>query len=443
MKVKRNLKAILLMGLCTVPGFPATAQELWNMDRCIHYAVQHAHRVQKSRVEAENAELNARRAAGAFIPNLNAGVGGQVSWGRNVDPETNTYNTITTLNNSYQLSTGVTVWDGMQSINSLKQARLQMRQSRNDLQETCDQIAIETMRCFIDALYSAQSAELAAIKREDSRRMLEKTRRMADLGTKGMPDVAQMEAQMANDAYEAVRQQNAAQKALHQLKLVMNFPAEDTLALAVLPQDTLPTLPHHAKGLFRIPALVTADNNLQLMRYNQRMARGRFSPTLSLGAGVGTSYYRNLSTGIAVNGFGKQWKNNMGEYVSASLSVPLFNFGTLKDVRRARNQVRLAEISRNETQHQIQENYRQALNDAKGSRKEMLLMRSKKESDSIAHRLNCRRYEEGLLSALDLQTTAQTLHQSRIRLLQVMLTLAMQQRIVQYYQTGQIYKEEL
>ena len=123
--------------------------------------------------------------------------------------------------------------------------------------------------------------------------------------------------------------------------------------------------------------------------------------------------------------------------------MPLFNFGTLKDVRRARTQVRLAEISRNETQHQIQENYRQALNDAKGSRKEMLLMRSKKESDSIAHRLNCRRYEEGLLSALDLQTTAQTLHQSRIRLLQVMLTLAMQQRIVQYYETGQIYKEEL
>jgi outer membrane protein len=68
-------------------------------------------------------------------------------------------------------------------------------------------------------------------------------------------------------------------------------------------------------------------------------------------------------------------------------------------------------------------------------------MRRKVESDSIAHHLNCRRFEEGLLSALDLQTSAQSLHQSRIRLLQVSLTLAMQRRVAAYYETGQIYNE--
>ena len=163
------------MGMCAMPCLPATAQEAWSMDRCMNYAVQHAHRVQKSRIDAENAELVAERARGAFIPSLNAGVGGQLSWGRNVDPETNTYNTITTLNNSYQLSTGVTVWDGMQSIHSLKQARLQMKQSRNALQESRDQVAIETMQRFIEAFYAAESARLAALKEEDSRRMLQKT----------------------------------------------------------------------------------------------------------------------------------------------------------------------------------------------------------------------------------------------------------------------------
>lgn len=430
------------MGMCAMPCLPVTAQEAWSMDRCMNYAVQHAHRVQKSRIDAENAELVAERARGAFIPSLNAGVGGQLSWGRNVDPETNTYNTITTLNNSYQLSTGVTVWDGMQSIHSFKQARLQMKQSRNALQESRDQVAIETMQRFIEAFYAAESARLAALKEEDSRRMLQKTRRMEELGEKSMPDVAQMEAQMANDAYEAVRQQNLAQKTLGALKQMMNFPADSEMMPAMMQQDTCVMQPEaHGGELFQVPALVSARNNVELQKYNYRITRGRLSPSLSIGAGIGTSYYRNMTSGMAVSRFGKQWKDNMGEYVNASLSLPLFNLGTHKDIRRARNQIRLAEIGLQETLYNTREAHRQARRDVEGSRKELMLMRRKVESDSIAHHLNCRRFEEGLLSALDLQTSAQSLHQSRIRLLQVSLTLAMQRRVAAYYETGQIYNE--
>ncbi len=436
-----NKRILLQAVLYAILPLQSRAQEAWNMDRCMDYAVKHAHRVQSSRVEAENAELSMERARGAFIPYLSGGVGGQLSWGRNVDPETNTYNTITTLNNSYSLSTGVTLWDGMQSVNALRQARLNMRQSRNALQEMQDRVAMDVMQLFIEALYAEHSTRLAREKEDDSRRLLERTRLMAELGEKGRPDVAQMEAQMANDSYEAVRQQNAAEKALNALKLAMNFPAKDELQPVVLPSDTAAQMLPSAGSLYRIPALISAENNVELQRYSLRMTKGRLSPTLSVGAGIGTSYYRNLTTGAAVTGFGKQWKNNMGEYVSASLSLPLFQFTTYKDIRRARNQVRLAQLDCDETLRQTREAYRQAQRDARGSRREVELMHAKVESDSIAHRLNVRRYEEGLLSALDLQSSAQTLHQSRIRLLQVGLTLAMQERVVRYYETGIIYNE--
>ena len=430
------------MGMCAAQGFHAIGQEVWTLDRCMVYAVEHAHQVQMKRIEADNALLSLERTRDAFIPAVSAGVGGQVSWGRNVDPETNTYNTITTLNNSYQLSTGVTLWSGMQQINALKQAHLQMRQSRNALQEGKDQVAMETMNRFIDAVYAMQSAELARQKKDDSSRMLEKTRRLEELGEKGMPEVAQMEAQLANDTYEAVRQQHAADKARHALKTIMNYPAEDSIVLGVEAEDTLVHIDGNARHLFPIPALVAAENNVALQRYNYRITRGRLSPTLSLGTGIGTSYFRNLSTRTAVNTFGKQWKNNMGEYVSASLSIPLLNLTTHKDIRRARNQVRLAEVARQETQFRTRETYRQTCDDVNGSRKELQLMHAKVKSDSIAHHMNCRKFEEGLLSALDLQTSAQALHQSRIRLLQVALTLNMQQRVKQYYETGKIYNEE-
>ena len=67
------------------------AQKVWTLDECIDYAMQHSAAVMKSRVAADNARQDRGAAVGGFMPSLSASVGTQFSWGRNVDPETNTY----------------------------------------------------------------------------------------------------------------------------------------------------------------------------------------------------------------------------------------------------------------------------------------------------------------------------------------------------------------
>ena len=112
-----------------------------------------------------------------------------------------------------------------------------------------------------------------------------------------------------------------------------------------------------------------------------------------------------------------------------------------KEIRKARQNVELAVIERDETLRQLADDARQAALDCEGYAKETLKMERKVQSDSVAYHLSRRKYEEGMLSTFDLHTAANTLLESRIRLLQTRLLYVIKQRLVTYYQEGKLWTE--
>ena len=417
---------------------------VWSLDKCIEYAMTHAIDIRKKTVETDNARQDRGAALAGFIPTVSASVGAQFSWGRNVDPETNTYNTITTFNNSYSLGGSVTLFDGAQTWNAFRKARLGVRRSDNALAIAKDEKAIEVMERYVDAVYNEASLRIAIDKLNDSRSLLEKTRRMEELGEKGYPDVAQIEAQVAEDEYNVEHLRTAAEKAMVELRLAMGAPVDSKLTLQtrVLTADS--SLPGEAgigadssgaggSGLMA-ERIFEAESNLATARLDYKIACGKLWPSISIGGGLSTGYYKNLTSDAVGTSFSRQMKDNLGEYVYASLSIPLFNFSAIKNVKKARNNISLAEIEREETRLNVNSDYRQALIDRDGYIKEVALMERKVASDSIAHHLNTRKYEEGMLSTFDLHTSAQTLHNSRVRLLQTRLMAEIKKRLVKYYE---------
>ena len=196
---------------------------IWTLDRCIDYAMTHATDIRKKVVEADNARQDRGAALGGFMPSVSANVGAQFSWGRNVDPETNTYNTITTFNNSYSVGGSLTLFDGAQTWNAFRKARLAVRRSDNDLAIAKDEKAIEVMERYVDAVYNEAALRIAEDKLADSRSLLEKTRRMEELGEKSYPDVAQIEAQVADDEYQVEHQRTTMEKARTMTEIMACF----------------------------------------------------------------------------------------------------------------------------------------------------------------------------------------------------------------------------
>ena len=407
--------------------------EVWTLDRCIDYAMAHGTDIRKKVVEADNARQERGAALGGFMPSVSANVGAQFSWGRNVDPETNTYNTITTFNNSYSVGGSLTLFDGAQTWNAFRKARLAVRRSDNALAIAKDEKAIEVMERYVDAVYNEAALRIAEEKLADSRSLLDKTRRMEELGEKSYPDVAQIEAQVAEDEYQVEHQRTAMEKARVELMKAMGAsPAPrrgECLAGIEGIQSAAYTPLRGARG-----GRLEAEYSLAISRLDYKISCGRLWPSISIGGGVSTGYYKNLSSDALGTSFSRQMKDNLGEYVYAQLSIPLFNFSAIKNVKKARNNVRLAEIEREETMLKINSDYRQAVLDRDGYIKEVALMERKVANDSIAHHLNSRKYEEGMLSTFDLHTSAQSLHNSKVRLLQTRLMAEIKKRLVEYYE---------
>ena len=427
---------------------PTMAQGMgknWGLDSCMTYAVEHATDVKREIVNARQRKQDYQKAVTDFLPSVAGGVQGQYAWGRNIDPETNTYNHVTTFNNYYQLYASLNVFDGFATINAFKQAKLARAYSTTAMQNVRDDKTIDVMQKFVDAAYAEASIQIASDKLAESKRLLGKMQRLYELGEKGRPDVVQMESQVAEDEYNLTHQKHVAQQSLLTLKSAMNFPVEEELRLVTNGKQVNESFPINHETVYlsflhASPDVKSAEYEVEKARYDYKIAKGRLLPSLSLSGGISTNFYRNLSQGGQYEGFASQFRNNRGEYLALTLSIPIYDNVAWHSVKKARNDWQLAQVNLEETKRKLHDHIAQAVMDAEGYAKELYQMNKKVASDSLAYYMSSRKFEEGMLSTFDLHTAAQTLLESRIKQLQMQMLLIIKQRLVGYYQGKNLIK---
>ena len=424
----------------------AVAQTPWTMEQCMAYAAKNASSVVQARWDVATATASRDESFADFFPSVSAQVGTQFNWGRNIDPETNTYNNVTTFNNGYGLYASLTLFDGGQTLNRYRQARAERERSINSVEMKRDDSAIAAMAAYADAVYYLCSIKIAQDKLEQSRAMLNLTKVQEELGMKGHPDVVQAEATVADDNYNLVHQQNLHVQSMLTLRTAMNFPPDETLEL-----DTTAGAPHaafhgedtesiYALALTTNPKTVDAAMNVKTSKYAYDIAVGHLMPTISVNAGISTSYYKTITGGISAPNFGDQFRNNRGEYVSATLSIPIFSgLSRLSAKKRAKYALESAKEQLSDQQRRLHDEISSAVMDRDGYAMEILSMEAKVEADAEAYRLNLRKYEEGLLSLIDLQLSANTYYSSRVSLLQKQMLYILKDKLVEYYKGNKIW----
>ena len=413
----------------------------WTVDDCIQYAITHNHEVRLQQIQLDDYKTDKQRAVGAFLPAVEASVGGQFNFGRAIDPETNTYTNVNTFNNSYGVQASIPLFDGLQRYNDLRAAKANLLMGRQGLAAQKDKIAQHVLKAYIDALYYQTALTYAKEKREESMMLLHQTQVMVEVGTKGEADIAQMEATYASDDYEVTRQEGLLSQALLMLKHEMNYPAEEELKikneeLRMKNDNNSSSLQSNSHFSLTLPSIQQAAYQLQSAQYAYRSSKGALFPSIHLGVGVSTNYFRQMgaNNGMA---FRDQFRNNVGEYLYASLSIPLFNrMNTISNIRRQRNNVKRARENLDNERRELHRLIQETAIDQQNSWMETQKMQQKVEADSLAAQLTIRKYQEGISSSIDVQTATVTLLQSKAHLLQCQLNYIYKTRILKYYQEG-------
>jgi outer membrane protein len=407
----------------------------------MQYAVEHNHEVKQAALELDNYKAQKTKAVGSFLPAVDAGIGVQYNFGRAIDPETNGYTDVSTFYNGYQLSASLPVFDGFSRLHALRAAKASELMGRASLRQHQDQTALNVLQAYANVVYYEGLVKMAEEKLQETALLLKQTRLLEEVGRKSAADVAQVESQQAEADYELTRQQNLYASAMLELKKTMAMP--DSMEFRVESGKIKNSL-----FLTLNSSLSTVHSELQVARYHMQaskhewhQARASLFPSLSLSAGLNTTYYKTLHSETAAS-FSNQFKNNMGEYVGATLSIPLFNrLQTVTNICKAKNNYKIACEAYEQKQLELEKLSHEAWQDWQGYLKQTVQMEKKVEADSLAYQLTRRQFEEGLSTAIDLHTTSAQLMNSKATLLQCRLMAMVKEQLVRYYKGEQIWTE--
>ena len=433
--MKKLIFSILVSNFLTL----GVSAEKLTIDDCMRYAVENSTTVGQKKLALDDRKADQSEAIGSLFPSISASVGGVMNFGRGVDPATNSYTNVTTFSNSYGLSGSMTLFDGLQSINTLRAAKVAKKMGLAETELARDEVAMKTMSAYMDVVYYTEAVVIAKEHLEASRKTLELVRRQFDLGMKSSADVAEIESQEANYDYLLITEENNLALAYIKLREIMNYPQGQPLEIDTdISIDELPSATSEQDlvmyALEYNPRIVASRYATEKSRINLARAKGAFSPSLYLYGGYNTSYFIDFDNKASYDAFGTQFRNNRGSYVQLSLSIPIYTgLSRQSSKRRAQNAYHSAQLEQQSVQQAVESEVSQTWQEMQGLSKQYVQGQKKVSASQLAYDISAKKFENGLISALDLQTAANTLLQAKSDKLRTRLQYFIKIRMVDYY----------
>lgn len=427
----------LLIGL-----LPLQAQEPMTLHECMQYAIDHSPKTKIQELTNDSRRLDHRDAYLNMIPSIDASVNGYTSFGRSIDPETNTYTNTSSFSNSYSLNGSFYIFNGFAIVDKIRVAKVARLTGVSELQQVEDNVCLSVIQAFYNVLYQQGMVDLCQKKLEDSQNQLRQGKIQEELGLKGYADVLQLESQVAENDYNYVHAQNVLKTNVITLKEAMFFPSEEELVLdnqyvqladPFIFNESADSL--YQNALYNNPKAQIAAFDVQSAKISFHNAKWSLLPSLYTNANYNSGYITGLGAAAnKVEPFWTQMKNLQGQSISVGMSIPLFGgLSKQSNIARKRNSLRIAEAKRDQTNKELESEINRAVQDMIGSAKEFVQSNKRVLAQEQAYLANQRKYEEGLISVIELHTSANQDLSAKAELLNATFTYLVRRHIVNYY----------
>ena len=452
--MKRRKLILISLALLTGSGIQAQNEGTWSLKDCIDYAIKNNIQLQKSRINQKESEVDLKSAKAALFPSLSFSSNQNVTNRPYSESQTNIVNdgsgnltatsssSETTYNGSYGLNASWTVWNGGQRLKNIKRqklnnqiAGLNITESENSLQESITQL-------YVQILYTIESIEVNKKALSLSEMQRDRAKEMLAVGSIAKSDLAQLEAQVANDKYQVVNAQTTLQDYKLQLKQLLEIDGTNEMNLATPTiGDELALLPLPSQisvyeaALAQRPEIQTGTLNIESANLDIRIAQAGYMPSLSLSAGTGSS--NGSGRGL---GFGQQIKNNWNNSIGLTVSVPIF------DNRQAKSSVEKAKLQRESVSLDLLDEQKTLFStieklwlDARSAQEKFSAAQSKVESSQISYDLVSEQFRLGLKNTVELLTEKNNLLSAEQDKLQSKYTAILNAQLLNFYQGGDIH----
>ena len=436
------------MGLAIAGSALASAQTTMTLRDCMEYAISNSTKIRIQQAAIGDAQIDRRDAALAlFTPRIDAQTYAYYNFGRSIDPQTNTYFNTTSFHNNYGVSAGYDLFDGFKAVNNYKISKTGMLIADSQEKQVEADICLAVMEAYYNVVYYKRLCDVYEEQVSVAQQALKKAQKQEELGQKGHADVIQMEADLADRQYELTNTYNMYCDQKMTLADLMFWPVDEELNIDTgmpdqVGHDGAPVIPGLTGNLSADDVVGFAlehNPGVRIASWRELNAKRELStakwqllPTVGLYAGWNTSYY--TYQGSATNPFWNQFKNNGGEYVEVSVSIPIWNrLSKHSAISRKQHALNRATAELDQKRRDVESEVRRAIQDRDGASTAYQQAQRKAEVQAEAYTLNLKKLEQGLISPLEFQTANNNYLKAQADEMNSLFKYLIKQAVVRYY----------
>ncbi|MBK9106980.1 MAG: TolC family protein [Saprospiraceae bacterium] len=466
-----NFKLLSCIGLICFLQI-GNSQQSWNLVQCIDFAVKNNIGLKQSQIAVQMAELDVKTSKHQQFPDLSAGINGGISFGRNVDPTTNTFTTENILYSNYNLSSSVVLFQSGLMRNSVKQNKLLLNAGKEDHNQAVNDLSLSIATFYLNVLLAEERLEVAGRSLELQQLQLDQIEKLIKAGVKPEADALEIKSQLARAEQSIVLAENGLDLAWLQLKQAMRMDPETDMQLVRLTEEQLNKIELEiysfnqieAKAVDQQASLRAAKIRLESAKIGEKMARALLYPSVFLSGSIGSRFsdaairptafgterqtyevYINnqlvkveqdypVITQTEVIPFNTQFDQFLGYGVGVSVSIPIYkNYSNKAGLQKAKLATKLSDLDLQLKKEILDQNLYTAIANVKAALKEHEAAMKSFEAGNSAFEKTSKKFQIGAASTFELNVSQANLQTTEINLLIAKYDLIFKQKLLDYY----------
>lgn len=441
-------------------------KEVFTLEDCIEYAIKNTPKYKIQEALNKNTEIEYKETYLKFIPQINGAIGLNTNFGRSINPETNTYDYITNLNNVYSISASTYLFNGLSKINNFKIAKLLKAIGNEESEIINKEINLNITKAYYNALYTLKLVNLHKEQLENSKNNFIANNKKFELGLISEVDKLNSKAIYASDEHNYLTSQNNYDKAILELKAIMFYPFDSTLNIDTVvnynndiiiddysntnnindindinninDKDNINDINSINNVVNKIsnnmPQVKKAEQKVKIQQYKLKTAKLSSLPSIYIQGGYNTGYISNLKSDNNIP-FWQQIKDLQGQYINLGIQIPIFNalsYYNNKNIET--NKLEIEKNNYNEILYSIKQEVYSAFLDLQNAKKAYISATEKAEAQKMAHKFNTKKFNEGLISILEYRISNNEYLTSQAEALNLFLDLKLKQKVIELYE---------
>ncbi len=439
------MKHLLVLFLGTIiisAGISANGQNVWSLQKCIDYALENNIQIKQQELNTNYYENQLSQAKSNRLPNLNAQIGNDYSFGRSLTYY-NTYENVNSATVSGGLGTNITIWNGFILNNQIKQQEIDLQATLRDLQKAKDDIMLSIAASYMEILFAEELVLVDSAQLVVTQQQINRTRQLVDAGSLARGALLEIQAQLAREELQLVNDKNSVQLAYLGLYQFLELPIAESFKIEkpILPEIKANLTMANSIDVFNNamsvrPEIQAAQLRVKSAEKQLEIVKGYRLPSLTFNANY-YNLYNNQYSYIGSDDkipFSEQLKNNSRSSASLNLSIPIFNRNQVKNnIANSSIQINNYKYQLQTTSNTLRKEIEQAYTNALASLNRYISTEKAVISMQEAFRYVEEKFNVGMVNSVDYNLQKNQLTAAQSQLLQAKYEYIFRTKILDFY----------